>query len=156
MATQLSVVLLLLCVVVVPIALVAFARSGKGYSEIGKGRFAVDFEESNEVEHQEEVRQLVEAKAYRQARRGGPPVDVEKEVQRLLEGHLPGEEEDGAAPTTERAPAPAAPLDPETAAIREEIRQVVIAGNERRERRGEAPLDVETEIDRMMAEFGPG
>ena len=57
MASELMLVLILLCVVVVPIAAVAFARSGKAYDEIGKGRFAVDFDQSSEAEHHEEVRQ---------------------------------------------------------------------------------------------------
>ena len=138
-AAELSTLLILLCVVVGPIAAIAFARSGKGYSEIGKGRFAVDFDESGETEHQEEVRQLVEAKAYRQARRGEQPVDVETEIERLLGA----ESESG-------LPAP----DPEVALIRQEIRQVVIAKNESRLRRGEQPLDVEAEIERMLADFG--
>ena len=46
MVTEFSLVLILLCVVVLPVAAVAFARSGKAYDEIGKGRFAVDFDES--------------------------------------------------------------------------------------------------------------
>jgi hypothetical protein len=142
MVTELSLVLILLCVVVVPIAAVAFARSGKAYDEIGKGRFAVDFDESDGSEHHEEVRQLVEAKAYRQARRGEQPVDVEAEVERLLKG---GHGDDG----DESTPAP----DPETAQIQAEIRQVVLAKNESRERRGEEPLDVEAEVKRMLAEF---
>ena len=83
MVTEFSLVLILLCVVVLPVAAVAFARSGKAYDEIGKGRFAVDFDESGGAEHHEEIRQLVEAKAYRQARRGEEPVDVEAEVERL-------------------------------------------------------------------------
>ena len=153
MAAELSVVLILLCVVVVPIAAIAFARSGKGYEEIGKGRFAVDFDESSEAEQHEELRQLIEAKAYRQARRGETPVDVDSEMERLLGGRLPGEDDDPAAPTTEADPA-AGTDDPELAGIREEIRQVVIAKNERRERQGEPLLDVEAEVERMLAEFG--
>ena len=141
-ATELSLVLILLCVVVVPIALVAFARSGKGYDEIGKGRFAVDFDDSNEADHHEEIRQLVEAKAFRQARRGEQPVDVETEVKRLIYGE-----------PTEVEETPPVPLDPEMAQIREEVRQVVVARNESRVRRGKEPLDVESEVDRMLAEF---
>lgn len=152
-ASELSIVLILLCVIVVPIATIAFARSGRGYDEIGKGRFAVDFDEGDSSrEHEDEIRQLVEAKAYRQARRGETPVDVDAEVDRLLEGHLPGETDDPAAPTVE-VPDGTGQRDPELDQIRAEIRQVVIAGNERRERRGEPPLDVESEVDRMLAEY---
>jgi hypothetical protein len=39
-------------------------------------------------------------------------------------------------------------------ALREEVRQLVIASNERRVRRGEEPLDVEQEVDRQLREFG--
>lgn len=138
---ELSLVLILLCVIVVPIAAIAFARSGKAYSEIGKGRFAVDFDESGEAESHEEIRQLVEAKAFRQRRRGEQPVDVEAEIERLSKGQ-------GDAPPREPT------VDPEEALIRAEIRQVVVAKNESRERRGQEPLDVESEVDRMLGEFG--
>ena len=150
MATELSVVLILLLVIVVPIAAVAFARSGNAYSEIGKGRFAVDFDEDNGSGHHEEIRQLVEAKAYRQLQRGEQPVDVESEVERLLRG----ESDQPATGPAPRKKSPV-PVDPETARIRAEIRGVVTAKNERRERQGEPLLDVEAEIDRMLAEFGP-
>jgi len=141
-AAELSAVLLLLVVVVIPIATVAFARSGKAYSEIGKGRFAVDFDEESETSQQEEIRQLVEAKAFRQEQRGEDPLDVDEEIERLR-----GEPD---APEPESRP----PEDPETAQIRAEIRQVVVAKNESRLRRGEEPLDVEAEVDRMLSEFG--
>ena len=39
-------------------------------------------------------------------------------------------------------------------ALREEVREVVIAANERRARRGQPPLDVEGEIDRRLRDFG--
>ena len=144
-AAELLWVLILLCVIVVPIAAVAFARSGKAYSEIGKGRFAVDYDESAQAEHEEELRQLVEAKAYRQARRGERPLDVDSEIERLLHGEEPA------------APGPVAPQpdeDPELAQIRAEIRQVAIAKNEARIRRGEEPLDLDVEVQRMLDEFG--
>jgi hypothetical protein len=35
-----------------------------------------------------------------------------------------------------------------------EVRQLVIARNERRERQGKAPLDVEAEVERQLREFG--
>ncbi len=140
-ASELSLVLLLLFVIVIPVATIAFARSGKGYDEIGKGRFAVDFEDASRAADHEELRQLVEAKAFRQEQRGEEPVDVETEIERLLRGE-PGDD-----------PAPAPSADPETAAIREEIRQVVVARNESRIRRGEHPLDVDAEVERMLADL---
>lgn len=149
MANELSLVLLLLVVIVGPIAAIAFARSGKAYDEIGKGRFAVDFDDDREADHHEEVRQLVEAKAYRQMQRGEKPVDVESELERLVNGGGGPAEPESPEPQSARAPA-----DSETSQIRAEIREVVIAKNERRERQGEPPLDVEAEVERMMAELG--
>ncbi len=75
-----------------------------------------------------EIRQLLDARNARRARRGEPPVDVDEELSRLT------------------APAPA--IDP---ALREEIRQLVVARNHRRVRAGKPPLDVEAEIEREIA-----
>jgi hypothetical protein len=79
-----------------------------------------------------EIRQMVEAKAYRREARGGEPLDVEAEVKRLL---------------AETEAPPGAGIDRE---LREEVRQLVRARNERRMRRGEPPLDVETEVQRQV------
>lgn len=152
-ATEFSTVLILLGVIVVPIAAIAFARSGRGYAEIGKGRFAVDFDEGAGESGREELRQLVEAKAYRQRQRGEQPLEVEAEIERLLKGRPPGDDREADAPTVSVEP-PRPARDPEEEAIRDEIRQVVVAKNESRERRGEVPLDVESEVDRMLGEFG--
>lgn len=47
---------------------------------------------------------------------------------------------------------PGAPATPEAAGVREaEIRQLLMARNERRARRGQAPLDVEEELRRLTA-----
>ena len=37
--------------------------------------------------------------------------------------------------------------------LRAEVRELVIARNERRMRRGEEPLDVEAEVERQLADF---
>jgi hypothetical protein len=37
--------------------------------------------------------------------------------------------------------------------LRDEVRQLVIASNERRQRRGEAPLDVEAEVERQLRDL---
>ena len=58
-------------------------------------------------------------------------------------------------PPTPRGPAGARPGGPLARAEREvEIRQLVIARNERRVARGEAPLDVEAEIERQLRDAG--
>jgi hypothetical protein len=73
----------------------------------------------------------VEAKSYRRQARGGDPLDIDAEVERLL-GELD---------------TPASTIDRE---LREEVRQLVLARNERRMRRGEPPLNVEAEIERQV------
>ncbi|HEX5308475.1 MAG TPA: hypothetical protein VFW38_05270 [Solirubrobacteraceae bacterium] len=40
--------------------------------------------------------------------------------------------------------------------LEEEARQLVLTRNERRRRQGEAPLDVEAEVRRTLAELDPG
>ena len=37
--------------------------------------------------------------------------------------------------------------------LRDEVRSLVVAANERRERRGEPPLDVDAEVERRLREF---
>ncbi len=198
-ASELTLVLILLCVVVVPIATIAFARAGKGLENLGKGPWSIDREEPrapgeapeaiDPAEREEEVRQLVEAADFRRRGRGEPELDVEAETNRLLgigsddepgvggtadgprAGGTPGEPGAGSPPVTAETsgsepgadrPAGGDPAAGETvgevddsgpAGIRDEIRQLVIANNERRERRGEPPLDVESEVERRLRDW---
>jgi len=78
-------------------------------------------EASERAARDDDIAQMLEARAYLRSRRDAAP----------------GEEPSAAA---------AVPDD-----LREEVRQLVVAGNERRARRGEEPLDVETEIERRLA-----
>ena len=73
---------------------------------------------------------LVTGRLYDQIGRGGLSIDEERG-----RGH-PTRRAGGAAATRERD---------------EEIRQLLVARNERRVRRGEAPLDVEEELRRLTA-----
>ena len=134
-------VILIVVFAVIPIAAIAFAGSGAVYKEIGKGAFWMDREETSKgggaptdaagrAEQAAEVRQMLEAKAYRQAERGEQPLDVEAEMAKLL---APARVDLGGDP-----------------ALIEEVRQLVVARNERRIRRGEEPLDVDTEIARQL------
>jgi hypothetical protein len=137
-------VLIGITIAVVPIAAIAFARSGSSLKTLGKGQWAIERElppsrglsDSQatvpRAVREAEIRQMVEAKAYRREARGGGPLDVEAEVERLL------------AETEAR---PGAGIDRE---LREEVRQLVLARNERRMRRGEPPLEVEAEIERQL------
>jgi hypothetical protein len=63
--------------------------------------------------------------------RGLAPLDVEAEIAAL----------------TQPTPAPA------DAELREEVRQLVIARNERRMRKGQEPLDVEAEVERQLRDL---
>src|SRR5918994_6747444 len=122
-------VFLIAIIVAIPFALLTFVLGARqALSQIGKGPLSIEQElpqksggpapspVSAEV-REAEVRQMVEAKAYRQAARGEEPLDVEAEVQRLMES----------------GPAPSLAGD---AGLREEVRQLVVARNERRARPG--------------------
>ncbi|MCB0828301.1 MAG: hypothetical protein KDB62_05775 [Solirubrobacterales bacterium] len=191
-ASELTLVLILLCVVVVPIATIAFARSGKGLENIGKGPWAIDREEPRKPgeplgavdpgEREAEVRQLVEAADFRRRSRGEPELDVEAETNRLL-GAGPHNAHREAGRSTAMGPTGAEirvgrEVAPEQssgvggkqsseaggdqssevgeagmAGVRDEIRELVVANNERRERRGEPPLDVDSEVERRLRDW---
>lgn len=136
-------VLVLITLVVLPIAAVAFARSGPLWQNIGRGPLSIDEDlpprsgggppaRVDPAIQAAEARQMLEAKAYRRERRGEGSLDVEAEVARLLE------------------PAAEPSVDEE---LRAEVRRLVVASNERRLRRGEPQLDVESETERQLADF---
>jgi hypothetical protein len=74
---------------------------------------------------------MLEAKSARREARGEAPIDIDAELESLTS-------------------APAA-SDP---ALREEVRQLVIARNERRLRQGKEPLEVEAEVERQLRDLG--
>jgi hypothetical protein len=138
-------VIVIVSLVAIPVAALTFALGARrALSEIGKGPFAIEQEFPQKTSgapapvspqvREAEIRQMVEAKAYRQRERGETPVDVDAEVGRLLQDQ----------------PAPALGRDQE---LREEIRQLVVARNERRMRKGQEPLDVEVEVERQLHEL---
>ena len=140
-------VILVIVLAAIPIGALSFALgAGGAYRQIGKGQFSVQFEhdlpqqmtksdaETAQV-RDDELRQLLEAKAYRQRARGEKPLDVDSELERIH-----------AEDVAEGRPGD----DPQ---IREEVRQLVVARNARRERKGEEPLDVEEEIERQLREL---
>jgi hypothetical protein len=135
-------VILIVFFAALPFAALAFALSGKALSQVGKGQFAIDEDPladegggapSREV-REAEIRQLLEAKAYRQRERGQTPLDVDAELEKILAAEAPS---DLAA-------------DPQ---LVEEVRQIVVARNHRRQRKGEEPLDVEAEIERQLRDL---
>jgi hypothetical protein len=134
---------------VLPLAAFWFARSGPAWKELGKGRFGVMqsmppprlAQPSPEIDlaiQAAEARQMLEAKSYRRTQRGEEPLDVEAEMTALLDTELSGRKR------RKRN------LDEK---LRAEARQLVIARNERRMRRGEEPLDLEAEVERQVADF---
>jgi hypothetical protein len=140
-------VILIIVFTTIPIALLTFVLGAKNaLDQVGKGQFSVEYDsdlpskitdsdaEAGPAAREDEIRQLLEAKAYRQRTRGEKPVDVNAELNRLL---------------TE-APAVPAGTDPQLAA---EVRQLVVARNERRARQGKEPLDVEQEVERQLREL---
>ncbi len=143
---QAGYVLTLITLITLPIALTAFARSGRLWQGLGKGQFAIEQEipppsslsrpdpPVDRKLQEAEARQMLEAKSYRRQARGEAPLDVEAEVARLLE-----------------APGAAGPAIDEK--LRAEVRQLVVARNERRMRRGEEPFDVEAEMERQLADL---
>jgi hypothetical protein len=140
-------VILIIVLATLPIAAIVFVLgAGNALRQVGKGQFQVEFEddmpqglrdsdaEAGSPAADQELRQLLEAKAYRQSARGETPLDVDSEFDRL------------------RAESPASPGagDP---GLREEVRQLVVARNERRQRQGKEPLDVEAEVERRLRDL---
>ena len=138
--------ILIIVLATIPIGALTFALgAGGAFRQIGKGPLAVEFErdapgrpvdQAPTPEGREgEIRQLLEAKAYRQRARGERPLDVEAELRRLL---------------AEQGSASAGGGDPQ---LRAEVRQLVEARNERRLRQGKEPLDVQAEVARELREL---
>jgi hypothetical protein len=139
-------VLAAIALFILPVAAIAFIRSGPAWKDIGKGRFGVMHSMPpprisepppplDKAVQAAEARQMLEAKSYRREQRGEAPVDVEAEMARLLEAEEAAKRPD---------------LDEK---LRAEVRDLVVARNERRMRRGEEPLDVEAEVERQVADF---
>ena len=140
-------VILIVILVAIPISLATFVLgAGNALKQIGKGQFAVEFDNDlpqritdssgagSGQAREAEIRQMLEAKAYRQRARGDAPLDVEVELGRLLEERQAG------SVGVDRG-------------LVEEVRQLVVASNERRVRQGKEPLDVDEEIRRQLREL---
>jgi hypothetical protein len=140
-------VIMIVVFVTIPVALLAFILGARNaLDQVGKGQFAMEFEsdlpsnvtdgdtEGSAGAREAEIRQLLEAKSYRQKARGEAPLDVDAELNRLLAAE----------------PARTSGIDRR---LVEEVRQLVIARNERRMRQGKEPLDVETEVERQLREL---
>jgi hypothetical protein len=150
-------VIWIVMLVIAPVAAVLFAGAFGMLDQLGRGGLAID--ESPQpaprgpggprpggaiarAEREAEIRQLVQARHDREAGRGEQPVDVEVEVARLV-ALDPGGDPDAAPDEKHR----------QDAALRVEVRQLVIARNERRAAKGQPPLDVEAEVERQMEQL---
>jgi hypothetical protein len=131
-------VLWIVCALGFVIALAALVTARKTWEDYGKNRLLLDRDTTTGpksgsaaalLERDTEIRQLLEARNARRARRGEAPIDVEQELRRLTAPQIDSE-------------------------LRSEIRQLVLARNHRRARRGQPPLDVEAEIEREITALG--
>jgi hypothetical protein len=138
--------ILVIVLVAIPVAALSFIGAGTAFRQIGKGPLSIEQEMSHkrgappppispEV-REAEIRQLLEAKAYRQEGRGEQPLDVEAELRRML--------------ADEQASGPGLHADAELVA---EVRDLVKASNARRIRMGREPLDVDAEVKRQLDEL---
>ena len=83
-------------------AVVAFAGSGRLYDQVGRGAFSLDREPTRgpkpgtpaaRAEAEAEIRQFVEAKSARRQARGEQPLDVDAEVAQLMRSPEPGRDD---------------------------------------------------------------
>src|SRR4051794_6347838 len=131
-----GIVIFAVVIVATIVAVVSLWGRSSAYEQIGRGGLSLRDEEPRKEptgavalrERDDEIRQMLDARNERRARRGEAPLDVEAELARLT------------------APA----VDP---GLEAEVRQLVIARNERRERRGQPPLDVDDEVARQLREL---
>jgi hypothetical protein len=139
-------VLIAAALIAIPVAVVAFVTgAGKALEQVGKGDFAIEQEflaagtgslrPTTRAEREAEIRQMLEARAYRAETRGRKPVDVDAELEKIL--------------ASERGTTSLG----EDKELRQEVHDLVIARNERRGRAGKKPLDVDEEIERQLREL---
>ena len=132
-------VVIVVALVAAVCAAAAYVGSGRLYENIGKGAFSLDQHDrpkgpqpgsaAYNAEAEAETRQMLEAKSALRVARGESALDIDAEYAALTTPMPGGRDE----------------------ALRDEVRQLVIASNERR---GEEPLDVETEVDRQLRDLG--
>lgn len=109
---------------------------------------------AEQMERELEIRQLLNARSERLVRAGQPALDVDAELARLLAASTPASssEMDGDASPAPEVEPPRRARDP---ALLAEVRQLVVARNERRARQGLEALDVDAEVARTLEELDP-
>jgi len=138
--------ILLIVAIALPLGFISFLGAGEALKQVGKGPLSIEQElpqsrggpvrKVTAAEREAEIRQFLEARAYRQEARGQEPVDVDAEVKRLMEA--------------DKATTSSLTAD---AQLVSEVRDLVIASNARRQRMGKEPLDIEAEVQRQLAEL---
>ena len=131
------IVLLVVVVAAAIVAVITLAMTPKTYSQIGRGGLSLENPAPPETTgstavRDDEIRQMLEARNERRARRGQEPLDIEAELASLVRG---------------------SPVNADPALVAE-VRDLVIARNERRVRMGKEPLDVEAEVARQLRDLG--
>ncbi len=128
-------VIWIVCGLGLVLALVSLVLSSRTWEEYGRDHLLMESSDlrpaartaaGGDAERDVEIRQMLEARNLRRARRGEQPIDVDQELARLTTPAIDAE-------------------------LREEIRQHVMARNHRRARTGKPPLDVESEVEREIA-----
>jgi hypothetical protein len=138
--------ILVIVLVAIPLAALSFIGAGTAFKQIGKGPLSIEQDlpqkgsgaepPASPALREAEIRQFLEAKAYRQGRRGEEPLDVEAELERLL--------------ASERGARSGLRADAQLVA---EVRELVEASNARRIRMGREPLDIDSEVERQLDEL---
>jgi len=138
--------ILLIVALALPLGLISFLGAGEALKQVGKGPLSIEQEmpqsrgappaRLSAADQEAEIRQFLEAKAYRREARGEEPLDVEAEVERLM-----------------AASEPASSSLTADAQLVAEVRELVIASNARRVRMGKEELNVEAEVKRQLAEL---
>jgi hypothetical protein len=115
---------------------------GPGGSERSGGADGLE----SRAEREREIRQMLQARSDRLVRKGHAPLDIDAELARLEYSGAGGPGNAGGSGGTGGFG---------STGLAAEVRQLVVARNERRQRQGQDPLDVEAEVQRTLAELDP-
>lgn len=134
---------------------------GNLYDQIGQGGLTLGEDRhgggpaphgTREVSERElEIRQMLQARSDRLVDQGLAPLDIDAEVAKLEPSSAPG----ASSPDAPHRGAHYQDAPYQDAAVAAEVRQLVVARNERRVRQGQPALDVDAEVARTLAELQP-
>ncbi|HSZ69255.1 MAG TPA: hypothetical protein VK756_02725 [Solirubrobacteraceae bacterium] len=116
--------------------------AGEPYAGAGLGG-AAESPPPRHDERESEIRQMLQARSDRLVRRGEHPLDIDAELARLEQADPFGSGASGAGGASHDS------------GLTLEVRQLVVARNERRRRQGQPALDVDAEVARTLAELNP-